>query len=71
MAKAKKAAKPKEVEAKSENAAAEIAKKITDNAQSGDPFEFDSSDEAKEVFDNLPEGQFILQQGNRTVIQKL
>ena len=50
---------------------AETAKRIEQAAKQSDQYEFDDPDEAKAIFDKLPEGEFVIQQGNKTVIQKL
>lgn len=49
----------------------EEAKRIEKRAKSADQFEYDDSDRAKAVFEKLPEGEFVIKEGDKTVIQKL
>jgi hypothetical protein len=49
----------------------EEAKRIEKKAKSADSFEYDDHERAQQVFDKLPEGEFVIKEGDKTVIQKL
>ena len=49
----------------------EQVQKISDRAKQSDQFEYDDRDEAQAIFDKLPAGEFVIKEGNKTVIQKL
>lgn len=51
--------------------ASEVAKQIKDKAKQSDQFEYEDADFAQEIFDKLPKGEFTLNKGNLSVIQKL
>lgn len=51
--------------------ASQTAKLISERAKQSDQFEYDDPGEAREIFDKLPEGEFVIKEGNKTVIQKL
>ena len=49
----------------------EHVKNITERAKQSDQFEYDDAATARQIFDKLPAGEFVIKEGNRTVIQKL
>ena len=49
----------------------EQAKQIKERAKQSDQFEYDDKDEAQAIYDKLPAGEFVIKEGNKTVIQKL
>lgn len=64
----------KEAEGKQQDpqeSASTIAKRIKEKAKPADQFEYDDADFAQKIYDLLPEGEFVLKNGNMNVIQKL
>lgn len=48
-----------------------VVKRITERAKPADQFEYDDADYAQSIFDKLPEAQYAIKHGEKTVIQKL